>query len=76
MLTLQAQGDLHLGVEDHLASSLTKGGIDGRKDSSSHHSGKRGGATGLAVPATPQLRDHQKIHYRKADQTNVTPLFR
>ena len=25
MLTLQAQGDLHLGVEDHLASSLTTG---------------------------------------------------
>ena len=34
MLTLQIQGILHLGVEDHLATSLTTGGNEGRKDSS------------------------------------------
>ena len=34
------------------------GGIEGRKDSSPHHLGKGGRATGLAVPATPQLRNH------------------
>ena len=51
------------------------GEIEGRKDSSPHHSGKRCRATGLAVPATPQLPDHQKIHHRKADQTGQESLL-
>ena len=29
----------------------------------------------VPVPATPQLRDHQKIHHRKADQAGQEPLL-
>ena len=37
--------------------------------------GKPQQRTGLAVPATPQLRDHHKIHHCKADQAGQEPLL-
>ena len=32
-------------------------------------------AEGLAIPTTPELRDHQKIHHRKADEAGQKPLL-
>lgn len=32
-------------------------------------------ATGLAVPAAPELRDHQKIHHGEANQAGQKPLL-
>ena len=32
-------------------------------------------AAGLAIPTTPQLRDHQKIHHRKAEEAGQKPLL-